>query len=167
MKQIKNFKTFEKYNPEFSELVVKNIMSNNKENVELWETINDLISELKRLGMIEIVTDLERQLMNTQNELAVAINACLKSNKESDNLYKILDKLRKIKKDRTLNSETITYKVKNSIQASIVKDLVEKTPYNCLAKINALFVKIDCKKNSVEEIDLLLKELPFNTFKIS
>lgn len=166
MKKILSFQTFEKYNPEFSELIVKNIMSGNKENVELWETINDLILELKRLGQIEIVNDLENRLLDHRDELKLAISAGLKSTSQSENLYKIMDKLKKIRKEKS-TSEKAIYKVRNSIQANLLKELVEKSPYNCKTVTKALIVEVDCKKNSVEEIDLLLKELPFEVFKIS
>jgi vacuolar-type H+-ATPase catalytic subunit A/Vma1 len=164
---MKNIVTiFERYSPELSELIVKNMMSSNVDNVKLWETINDLIAELKRLNQTDIVANLEKDLLDSSDELKTAISASLKATTHSENFYRIIDKLKQMKKDKTVVCK-VTYKVKNSIQANIVKELVEKAPYRCAVTIKAVYIEVNCKNNTEEEINLLLKELPFEAFKVS
>lgn len=164
-KHLQNFQLFNESHDNFDSIMIKNLVSDNKEISNLWHIINEVISELNKLKQTDLIKKLKHEVLKSNNnDNRVAAKIASECKDQSQRLEKLIQKLKNWKgAPITKSEERLIYKTTSSDFAIELKDALSAKPWKCRCKVSGLVVEINPGSHDISELRKFIEKLPIKT----
>ena len=164
-KHLQNFQVFNESHDNFDSIMIKNLVSDNKEIADLWHIINEVVSELNKLKQADLIKKLKHEVLKSYSgENRVAAKIASECKEQSQRLEKLIQKLKDWKgAPVTKSQERLIYKAKSSDFAIELKNALSAKPWSCRCKVSGLVVEINPGSHDISDLRKYIEKLPIKT----